>query len=259
MAKKDVRHSTVHHVGAPDANFTMIPNGLIRNPEVDHSTFRVIAWYASQADGRIIYRSKIAEELGMDPKTVRKAIDAALETPYLARTTTGGRDHQGNPTFVYWVNLEPMGISPSGRWEELPTKKTTLKKTNANYMPPTSVEGRQTPEVVQDDDTGNVQTPVVQPQPAATKKELAVLSNATWRVKPRHIRMIESYGLDGEEVFDCFLGAFFCDIPGCTNQPRSSNWDKKFSQFIHAYADDRWEIDFKNHYSEHHYDEEGTG
>lgn len=254
--QRKAQHSRVHHASTPAGEFTIIPNSLIRDPAIKPGMLSVIAWFASQAEGRTVYLAKLGEEVGMSPKTARKALLDALLTPYLSRTPTGGRDHQGNETYLYTVDLvrlstatnEPRGDSPYGRGENLPTKKI-IEKTNAKTLPATSVAGLSNI----DHNEGN--RSVSSTTTASTRQ---TIKQAGWQVKPRHLRKLEAYHFDdsGQEVYQLFMHMFNCPY-GCPTAPKSSSWDAKFSSFIDAYMEDREEIEFHNHMSEAHYDEEG--
>ncbi|MGA4670447.1 hypothetical protein ACPCG0_11740 [Propionibacteriaceae bacterium Y1923] len=230
--------SIVYIIGEPDDQFTRVPNALIRDPEVTPPAMRVILWFASQAPGRAVYLTKLAEETGLARRTMHRALAAALESPYLTRTPTGGHDTQGNATYVYTVDLTvtrdtrvshatdpaeaPCAKSSHGRVPNLATKKT-----NASFksMPSPGGEG-------------------------GTATSLTTVDR--WSPKPRHWRKLDELGLDRGEVLDTFDEMFRCDDETCNRKPRSSNWDPKFSKFIEMFAEGRHEIEFKAH---HHDDE----
>lgn len=229
--------SIVHHTSTPATEFTQVPNAFIRDPRLSPVDFRLILWFASQAEGRVIYQTKIIEETGLSKPTVQsglKRLTDAQRTPIAwLRRTRRGKDKYGRDSYIYTVDLLAGSADYPVLGNEVSTKNTN-ENTDATNMP--SPEPR-------------VSASDVEAAPA--NSELTSLVSP-YDPKPRHLRKIASLDLDPVEVVSFFNDMHYCTEPDCDTKPRSSSWDAKFSKFVDAYAEDRQEVDFTNHYSMHH-------
>ncbi|MBH8564968.1 helix-turn-helix domain-containing protein, partial [Nostoc sp. CENA67] len=78
---------------SPKAHYTQISNALIRNSEIDDSTFRLICWMSSHDEGYQINFKNIQLALGYGRDKLRKILKNAEAHNYLVRRkirTDGG-------------------------------------------------------------------------------------------------------------------------------------------------------------------------
>ena len=88
-------------------NFTLIPNGLIRNKNISDRARFLFCYMASMPDDWKFYQTAMAKELGYSVDTLRKYLEELLTTGYLEREQ---RRQEGKfDSYDYTINFLPYG------------------------------------------------------------------------------------------------------------------------------------------------------
>ena len=70
---------------SPKKHYTPVSNSLIRNPEIDDGTFRLICWMTSHSEGWEVNFASIQKALGYGRDKLRKILKTAENQNYLVR------------------------------------------------------------------------------------------------------------------------------------------------------------------------------
>ncbi|MBD2248401.1 hypothetical protein [Nostoc sp. FACHB-888] len=86
---------------SPKNHYTPISNALIRNPEIDDGTFRLICWMTSHTEGWEVNFNSIKNSLGYGRDKLRKILKTAETQNYLVRRKI--RNQAGLFDFEYHI------------------------------------------------------------------------------------------------------------------------------------------------------------
>lgn len=212
------RGSRVVVTGRPSREFVCVPYGLIRDGSVGPGAARLILWLASQAPGQTVYKSKAAKDLDVKADTVRDWIDQAAESRYLYAEPTGERDSRGHLTYVYHVDLSGgfPGIDSAGN-----TRKSGLGNTRKSGH-----KERALRKVVKDS------------PPTRSEVSDPERIDPDWQANATSRSVAASLLVDLEQAERLFKeGALL-------SGERRRDWDKTFTAYVNAVADDRADVDF---------------
>lgn len=205
----------------PEGGFLRVPNDLIRDPDIEAGTLRVILWLASQSPARTIYKEKCADELGVTRTTLNKCLTAAQATPYLQIEPTGQR-HLGNLEYVYHVDLAPVTpeVTPPVTRDTHGTVNGLSAEDDTDHPEPRPESGH---DRVQNLDAKKT---VLEDQPLSRSKS-AIPTEIPEGWEPNHTHKIvaESNGWDLPFLVECFYAT------AAVHYEQRTDWDKTFSAF----------------------------
>ena len=135
----------VHKVYREDSQpFTMVPNDVVRNPEITPNAFRLLAYLMSHQDGYSLTYGQIERQTTLKRYAINAAIKLLTEHGYLeVRRTKLANGHFGpkdwiikNPTTVDDSTVEPSHMesfhsgTADGHKKNTPRENQSIEKTN---------------------------------------------------------------------------------------------------------------------------------